>query len=261
MKKKNQSKTVNKEAFRMLALEIGLNAACRKLDVPIPTGKSWARRGGWKLPKRPGGRPQRTIQASSLHPVADALVATHKELEGGTKTALMQTLHKAAQAVARKAPLDITNMAQFRDACLSAARMFGWDGNAQPSVTYYGDDNRKIVICDENKRRELIEQRQRLLEAESQGKVIEVNGKRDGEAVGRKTAAAVPVALPAPGTQSDANVGAGDGIVVQNQSPVAQKDPLTRWRESVGKAESWIGGQDSDPADPIRADAFPEYDI
>ncbi len=44
---KAQIKTVNKEAFKMLALEIGLNAACRKLDVPVPTGKSWARRGGF----------------------------------------------------------------------------------------------------------------------------------------------------------------------------------------------------------------------
>lgn len=33
------TKTVNKEAFRMLALEIGLNEVCRKLGVPIPTGK------------------------------------------------------------------------------------------------------------------------------------------------------------------------------------------------------------------------------
>jgi hypothetical protein len=56
---------VNKEAFKMLATEIGLNAACRKLDVPIPTGKSWARRGDWQLPKRPGGRPCRTL----THPV------------------------------------------------------------------------------------------------------------------------------------------------------------------------------------------------
>jgi phosphoribosylformylglycinamidine (FGAM) synthase-like enzyme len=32
------TKTVNKEAFRMLAVEIGLNEACRKLGVPIPTG-------------------------------------------------------------------------------------------------------------------------------------------------------------------------------------------------------------------------------
>ena len=177
---------VNKEAFRMLALDIGLNAACRKLDVPIPTGKSWARRGGWKLPKRPGGRPQRTIEASSLNPIADALAATHKELEGATKTALMQTLHKAAQAVARKGPLDISNMGQFRDACLSAARMFGWDGNAQPSVTYYGDDNRTVVLCDAERRQQLIEQRQRLLEQEAV------------QAPSRKVEAAVPVTLPAP---------------------------------------------------------------
>jgi hypothetical protein len=68
MKKKNQSEPVNKEAFRMLAVEIGLNDACRKLDVPIPTGKSWARRGGWQLPKRPGGRPGRTLSASVCIP-------------------------------------------------------------------------------------------------------------------------------------------------------------------------------------------------
>ncbi len=212
---------VNKEAFRMLALEIGLNAACRKLDVPIPTGKSWARRGGWKLPKRPGGRPERTYEASGLHPIADALVATHKELEYGTKTALMQTLHKAAQAVARKDPLDISNMGQFRDACLSAARMFGWDGNAQPSVTYYGDDNRTVVLCDAERRQQLIEQRQRLLEQEAE---VET---------------AVTAALPAEETQPNANVGAMDGIVAQDPTPVVQKDPLTKWREFVGTAASW----------------------
>ena len=227
MKKKNQSKTVNKEAFKMLAMEIGLNAACRKLGVPIPTGKSWARRGGWKLPKRPGGRPQRTIEASSLHPIADALAATHKELEDGTKTALMQTLHKAAQAVARKAPLDITNIAQFRDACLSAARMFGWDGSAQPSVTYYGDDNRTVVLCDAERRQQLIEQRQRLLEQEAT------------QASGREVKAAVTAALPAPETQPGANVGTANGPVAQDPSPVAPPDPVFQHMQSIGKAESW----------------------
>jgi hypothetical protein len=139
----------------------------------------------------------------------------------------MQTLHKAAQAVARKDPLDISNMGQFRDACLSAARMFGWDGSAQPSVTYYGDDNRTVVLCDAERRQQLIEQRQRLLEQEAT------------QASGREVKAAVPVTLPAPETHSGANVGTGDGILVQNQSPVDQKDPLTRWRDSVGRAESW----------------------
>ena len=126
MNKKNQSKTVNKEAFRMLALEIGLNAACRKLDVPVPTGKSWARRGGWRLPKRPGGRPGRTLSASSLHPVAEALVETHKELETKTKTGLMQTAAKAAEHAAEKPPLDVSNTSQLRDLAHSAARIFGW---------------------------------------------------------------------------------------------------------------------------------------
>jgi hypothetical protein len=133
MKKKNQSKTVNKEAFRMLACEIGLNAACRKLGVPIPTGKSWARRGGWQLPKRPGGRPGRTLSASSLHPVADALVATHKELETKTKTGLMQTAAKAAEHAAEKPPLEVSNTSQLRDLAQSAARVFGWDSD-KPGV-------------------------------------------------------------------------------------------------------------------------------
>ena len=160
----------------------------------------------------------------------------------------MQTLNKAAQAVAKKDPLDISNMGQFRDACLSAARMFGWDGSAQPSVTYYGDDNRTVVLCDAERRQQLIEQRQRLLEQEAK------------PTPGHKVAA-VPAALPAPETQSDANVGTVNGTVAQDQSPVAQPDPVFQRFQSIGKAESWRGGQDSDQADPIRADAFPEYDI
>jgi len=145
MNKKNQSKTVNKEAFRMLAVEIGLNEACRKLDVPIPTGKSWARRGGWQLPKRPGGRPCRTLSASSLNPIADALVATHKEFETTTKTALMQTTAKAATHAAQKPPLDVSNTSQLRDLAQSAARIFRWDDNDKPGVQL----NQQVVITPE----------------------------------------------------------------------------------------------------------------
>jgi hypothetical protein len=136
MNKKNQSKTVNKEAFRMLALEIGLNAACRKLDVPIPTGKSWARRGGWQLPKRPGGRPARTLSASSLNPIADALVATHKELEERTKSGLARATARAAEAAATaKEPVQVSNPAHLRDLAAAASRLFGWDALKGPQVT------------------------------------------------------------------------------------------------------------------------------
>ena len=207
MKKKNQSKTVNKEAFKMLATEIGLNAACRKLNVPIPTGKSWARRGGWKLPKRKGGRPQRTLDASSLNPIADALDATHKELADTARTSILQAVTNAAKLVAKKPGLDISTVAQLRDLALALVRLCD---NGKPAVTVYSD--KTVIVCDEKRRAELIEQRQRLLEAESQGKVIVLNGERDGEAVGRKTAAAAPVTLPVPETRSDANVSAGDSF-------------------------------------------------
>src|SRR6266446_3061918 len=139
MKKKTTdpraTKTVNKEAFRMLALEIGLNAACRRLDVPIPTGKSWARRGGWELPRRPGGRPQRTVDASSLHPIADALVETHKDLEAKTKTGLATAAAKAAdhaQSLDGASTFGQSN--KLRDLAASAARIFGWDKAPQTNV-------------------------------------------------------------------------------------------------------------------------------
>jgi hypothetical protein len=118
----------------MLAVEIGLNEACRKLDVTIPTGKSSARRGGWQLPKRPGGRLGRTLSASNLHPVAEALVETHKKLETKTKTGRMQTAAKAAEHAAEKPPLEVSNTSQLRDLAQSAAGIFGWDNNDKPGV-------------------------------------------------------------------------------------------------------------------------------
>src|ERR1700730_13253294 len=135
---------VNKEAFKMLAMEIGLNAACRKLDVPIPTGKSWARRGGWKLPKRPGGRPQRTIEASSLNPIADALDATHKELADTARTSILQAVTNAAKLVAKKPGLDISTVAQLRDLASALVRLCD---NGKPAVTVYSD--KTMIVCDE----------------------------------------------------------------------------------------------------------------
>lgn len=128
---KTTNHPVNKEAFKMLALEIKLNAACRKLSVPISTGKSWARRGGWKLPKRKGGRPSRALpasSASSLHPIADALVETHRELEARTKSGLAQATARAAEAAAKSdKPLDVSSPSDLRDLAAAASRVFGWD--------------------------------------------------------------------------------------------------------------------------------------
>ena len=227
-KDKTQTK-VNKEAFKMLATEIGLNAACRKLGLPIPTGKSWARRGGWQLSKRPGGRPGRTLSASSLHPIADALVETQKELEGRTKTALARVVAASAEQAAEQ-PLPVQSVAALRDLVHAGAKLFGWDLVARgPSVSVSGD--KVLVVCDEARRRELIEQRERLLEAESQGKTIEVNG--------HETEAPAPVALPAQETQFNASVDAADGIVAHDQSPFVQPDPVFQHMVSIGSAATW----------------------
>jgi hypothetical protein len=160
-----EDQPVNKEAFKMLAMEIGLNEACRRLRVPIPTAKSWKKRYGWKLPRRKTGRPERALPASgssSLHPIADALDATHAELEDATKTGLMQVLAKAVKQLAGKEPLDISNTAQFRDACLAAARLYGWKGESQVNVAVNAD-KAAVVVCTEEQRRRLIELRERLL--------------------------------------------------------------------------------------------------
>jgi hypothetical protein len=164
-----------------------------------------------------------------LHPIADALVETQKELEGRTKTALARVVAASAEQAADQ-PLPVQSVTALRDLVQAGAKLFGWDLVARgPSVSVYSD--KTVIVCDEKRRAQLIEQRQRLLEAEAKGTVIEVNG--------HKAKAADPAALPAPETQSDANAATGNGIVAQNQGPAAQKDPVFQHMQSIGKAETW----------------------
>jgi hypothetical protein len=52
---------------------------------------------------------------SVSYPVADALGATHGEIAGATKTAILQTIHRAAQLAASKPVLDVSTVAELRD--------------------------------------------------------------------------------------------------------------------------------------------------
>jgi hypothetical protein len=129
---------VNKEAFRMLAHEIGLNAACRKLGIPISTGKSWARRGRWNLLKRSGGRPGRALPASAatgLHPIAEALKQSHQNLATETRSSLAQAAASAAK-VAANAEIPVCTAAHLKDLAAAAARVFGWDQQQRSGDTY-----------------------------------------------------------------------------------------------------------------------------
>jgi hypothetical protein len=158
-----------------------------------------------------------------LNPIADALDATHKELADTARTSILQAVTNAAKLVAKKPGLDVSTVAQLRDLASALVRLCD---NGKPAVTVYSD--KTMIVCDEKRRAELIQQRERLLAGEA------------------KLETAAPVALPAQETQYDANAGSGKGIVAQNQGPAAQKDPLILKMESIGRAESWRVGQGSD---------------
>src|SRR4029453_8160778 len=65
----------------------------------------------------------------------------------------------AAQEVAGKEALDVSNTAQLRDVCLAAARIFGWDGKPQTEVNI---TNQVGVICDDATRMRLIAWREKF---------------------------------------------------------------------------------------------------
>jgi hypothetical protein len=90
---------------------------------------SWAKRDNWELPNRKGGATKASANAITLQSKpGDVLIATHRELEGRTKTGLAQATVRAAEEAATAAkPLPVSNTAHLRDLAASAARVFGWD--------------------------------------------------------------------------------------------------------------------------------------
>jgi hypothetical protein len=74
----------------------------------------------------------------------DVLIASHKELEGATKTGLMLTAAKAATKAAQNPPLEVANTSQFRDLANSSSRIFGWQQKADPQTQF-----NQVVISQE----------------------------------------------------------------------------------------------------------------
>ena len=72
-----------------------------------------------------------------MHPVADALVETHKELEAKTKSALATATAKAAgHAGTLEGEKLWENPGKLRDLGTAAAKLFGWDNAHQQGNTY-----------------------------------------------------------------------------------------------------------------------------
>jgi hypothetical protein len=94
--------SVDWEAVRVLAIELGARETAKRLGIKESTVLSRARRDEWKLPKRNGGATLKSASAITLQSKpGDVLIASHKELEGVTKTGLMLTAAKAATKAAR----------------------------------------------------------------------------------------------------------------------------------------------------------------
>ena len=149
MKKKTtpQTKpTVDRESVRVLVIELGAREAARRLGLNPNTVLSWAKRDNWELPSRKGGATKASANAITLQSKpGDVLLATHRELEGRTKSGLAQATARAADAVANAAePLPVSNTAQLRDLAASAARIFGWDSD-KPGVQL----NQQFVLTQE----------------------------------------------------------------------------------------------------------------
>jgi transposase len=229
---------VDREAVRVLAIELGAREAARRLGLKESTVLSWARRYDWKLPKRKGGGTSAiTLRAKP----GDALIATHKELEGVTKTALMQTLAKAAQQVAQKQALDVSNTAQLRDICLAAARLFGWDGSPVAPVTV-NTTVQTGIVCDEATRKRIIELREQIGAPIPQN-VLEPH-KEKVQAATPPPMLPAPTSLPAPQTQIPGAHGAERCTVETKHEPIPSPDDgIPKWVKDIGTAESWKHGK------------------
>jgi len=134
---KPQAKPNDWEAVRMLAIELGAREAARRLGLKESTVLSRAMRDKWNLPKRKGGATLKSAHAITLQSKpGDVLIASHKELEGATKTGLMLTAAKAATKAAQNPPLEVANTSQFRDLANSSSRIFGWQQKADPQTQF-----------------------------------------------------------------------------------------------------------------------------
>jgi len=135
---KPKTKPPDREAVRVLSIELGAREAARRLGLNPNTVLSWAKRDNWELPNRKGGATKASANAITLQSKpGDVLIATHRELGERTKSGLARATVRSAEAAANAAePLPVSNTAQLRDLAASAARIFGWDADRGPKFQF-----------------------------------------------------------------------------------------------------------------------------
>jgi hypothetical protein len=134
---KNNTKTdttnpsADREAVRVLAIEIGAREAARKLGLKENTVLCWARREKWNLPKRTGGPKAIELQSKP----GDVLIPEHERLEGQTRTGLSRAAATAAEHASGMEGNDVLgHSSQLRNITMVATKVFGWDKKEKPDV-------------------------------------------------------------------------------------------------------------------------------
>jgi hypothetical protein len=122
---------VDREAVRVLAIELGAREAARRVGLNPNTVLSWAKRDNWKLPNRKGGATKASASAITLQSKpGDVLIAGLKENEEATRTSLSHAARRAAEATAVRAevaPAWARNPQELQQLASATARIFGWN--------------------------------------------------------------------------------------------------------------------------------------
>ena len=125
---------VDRESVRLLAIELGVREAARRCGLSEDRVRKWSSRYKWLEQKAPK---QQEAAVTVVTKPGDVLLATHKELDSRTRTALAKTTAREAEAAATAPePLQVSNTAQLRDLAASAARIFGWGSDKPAGNTY-----------------------------------------------------------------------------------------------------------------------------
>ncbi len=121
---------VNKEAIRILAMEIGLRPAARKLGLNEDTVCSWADREGWNIANiAKNGRPSvaSTLQASPADVLQNELARLERETKLSLAKSAARMSHEATEAKLKQSS-DVHNVAK------TAAIVHRWDAKEQQSA-------------------------------------------------------------------------------------------------------------------------------
>jgi hypothetical protein len=125
---------VDKEAVRILAIEVGAREAARRLGLNEATVCQWSARYKWKLPVRnqhavitaPFASKNDSNGSKSKPTGAELLKADFKKLEERTRNGLAYATARAAEEAADLEHV-LPRTQQMQQLSSAAARVFGWD--------------------------------------------------------------------------------------------------------------------------------------